>query len=168
MAQERRRTDACILSGGPNGATYRRPRCWCCCPRRLVRPRVSGKERGGSHSFDLLRRPARDTAGPGSRAGHPTKLTNPAGFNPRRGSPCEAARAPPRTTSTLMPMSVSASAITSFSGWNSTIMKTTRRTGMIRMIVTANSGRHYLKYREVVLTTLCARLTHVQEHPARH
>src|SRR6516164_4357713 len=50
--------DACILPGCPHSSThppsYRR----CCCPRRLVRPRLSGKNRGGSHSFGLLRRPA--------------------------------------------------------------------------------------------------------------
>ena len=28
-------------------------------PRRLVRARLSGQDRGGSHSFDLLRWPAR-------------------------------------------------------------------------------------------------------------
>ena len=47
MAQERGRTDACILSGGPDRATYRRPFRWCCCPRRLVRPRLSGKDEAG-------------------------------------------------------------------------------------------------------------------------
>ena len=37
----------------------------------------------------------------------------------------------------------SGSAIISFSAWNSTITKITRRTGMIRMIVPANSGQRY-------------------------
>jgi hypothetical protein len=70
---------------------------------------------------------------------HPTKSTSPVGFTLWQGSPCAAVRSRRRATSNLTPMSASGSAITSFSAWNSTIMKPTRRIGMIPMTVLAES-----------------------------
>jgi hypothetical protein len=71
----------------------------------------------------------------------PDEINLPRRFTPWRGSPCAAARWRWRATSNLTPMSVSGSGIISFSAWNSTITKTTRRIGMIPMTVPANS-RH--------------------------
>jgi len=145
MARKRGRTDACVLYGDPPGAAYRRPRRRCCCPRRLVRPRLFGKD--PKRVAFTWRSPAagKDTASPGSRTGPPTKSTPPAGFTRWRGSPCAAARPRRPPTSNRTSMSVSGSAITSSSVWNLTITKITRRTGMIRMIVPANNTRHQLK-----------------------
>ena len=76
------------------------------------------------------------------KAGPRTRSTSPAGFTPWSGSPCAAARPRRPPISNRTPMSVSGSAITSFSAWNSTITRITRRTGMIRMIVPANNTHH--------------------------
>jgi hypothetical protein len=68
----------------------------------------------------------RGSAGPGPRADHPTKSTCLAGFTPWQGSPCGAARPRCRATFNLTSMSVSGSAIISFSAWNSMITKITK------------------------------------------
>jgi len=81
MARKRGRTDACVLYGDPPGAAYRRPRRRCCCPRRLVRPRLFGKD--PKRVAFTWRSPAagKDTASPGSRTGPPTKSTPPRRFH---------------------------------------------------------------------------------------
>jgi hypothetical protein len=79
-----------------------------------------------------------------TRGRTPDEIDLPAGLTPWHGSPCAAARFRRRATSKLTPMSVSDSAITLFSAWNSMITKITKGIGMIPMIVPAKSEYQYL------------------------
>jgi hypothetical protein len=77
------------------------------------------------------------------KAERPMKLISLASFVRFPGFTCAAARSRLRATCNPMLMSASASAIISFSVWNSTIMKITRKTGMIQTIVPVNTKRDF-------------------------
>lgn len=74
----------------------------------------------------------------------PDEIDLPRRFPPRRASSCAAARPRRELTFKLTPMSVSGSAITSFSVWNLMITKIRKGIGMMPMIVPDKIGPQYL------------------------